>query len=35
MSNFHTLTIKEITKITSDSVSITFEVPKILQKEFS
>tara|TARA_B110000977_G_scaffold50679_1_gene68847 strand:+ start:2341 stop:3402 length:1062 start_codon:yes stop_codon:yes gene_type:complete len=34
MSNFHTLTIKEITKITSDSVSITFEVPKFLQKDF-
>lgn len=34
MSNFHTLSISEVTKITSDSVSITFEVPQNLQNDF-
>ncbi|MDB4089241.1 FAD-binding oxidoreductase [Flavobacteriales bacterium] len=34
MSKFHALTIKDITKITSESVSITFEVPQNLQNEF-
>ncbi|MEN8927683.1 MAG: 2Fe-2S iron-sulfur cluster-binding protein [Flavobacteriales bacterium] len=34
MSNFHTLTVKEVAKIATDSVSITFDVPKDLQNEF-
>lgn len=34
MSNFHNLIIKDVTKITSDSVSITFEVPENLKENF-
>lgn len=34
MSKFHTLIIKNVTKVTSDSVSISFEVPSNLQEEF-
>lgn len=34
MSNFHTLAVKEVTKIALDSVSITFEVPENLQNDY-
>lgn len=34
MSHFHTLNIKEVRKETPDSVSILFEVPDSLKKEF-
>jgi ring-1,2-phenylacetyl-CoA epoxidase subunit PaaE len=34
MSHFHTLTIQEVRKETPDSVSIRFEVPDSLKKEF-
>ena len=34
MNNFYPLTVKELKKITSDSVSITFEVPENLKSQF-
>ena len=34
MSKFHTLTIKEFTKETKNAVSIAFEIPATLQREF-
>lgn len=35
MNNFHLLSISKLTRVTSDSVSITFEVPQSLTKEFT
>jgi len=35
MSTFHKLTIKDITKETSDAVSITFDIPTDLQNDYS
>ena len=34
MSQFHKLTIKEVTKETANAVSITFDVPEKLKEEF-
>ncbi|WP_435412480.1 2Fe-2S iron-sulfur cluster-binding protein [Psychroserpens mesophilus] len=35
MSQFHSLTIKQIDRITDESVAISFEVPQALQTDFS
>ena len=34
MNNFFPLTVKELKKVTSDSVSITFDVPDNLKEQF-
>lgn len=33
--HFHPLTIKEVKKETEDCVSVTFEIPETLQKDFN
>jgi ring-1,2-phenylacetyl-CoA epoxidase subunit PaaE len=33
--HFHPLTVKDIQRETSDAVSITFDIPRKLQKEFA
>ena len=34
MNKFHTLQVKKVSKVTSDSVSITFEIPQSLEESF-